>query len=238
MGYAFLPGFLSLERMAELTKWIREILSWSEKSGKHMIYFEDEEVSPGKKLANRIENFVPYHKGFNNFCSTSELMECIAILLGEEAVLFKDKINLKPPGGRPFTPHQDSSAGWSEYTDFFITAMVPIDENTVENGCLEISPKNYQRSLISKKWKPIEGEELELIQWQSMPMKPGDVLFFDSYMPHQSHKNYSEHPRRNLYLTFNRKDDGDFREKYYADKRRNYPPDCERQVGKTYFFRV
>jgi hypothetical protein len=32
--------------------------------------------------------------------------------------------------------------------------------------------------------------------------------------------------------------DGDHREKYFSDKRKNYPPDYEREPGKEYVFRV
>jgi hypothetical protein len=48
----------------------------------------------------------------------------------------------------------------------------------------------------------------------------------------------TQHPRRNLYLTFNRQRDGDFREQYFADKRRSFPPDFEREPGARYVFRV
>ena len=70
------------------------------------------------------------------------------------------------------------------------------------------------------------------------PMKPGDVAFFDCFVPHQSGPNLTDQPRRNLYLTFNRKRDGDHREEYFADKRRNFPPDFEREPVKTYEFKV
>lgn len=237
-GYAFLKGFLSPERVDIIRKWTEEIIAWPEAPGKYMKYFEDEEVAPGQRLVNRIENFVPYHEGLNQLCTRSELTECLEELLGGEALLFKDKVNLKPPRGRGFTPHQDQAAGWNAYAKFFVSALVPLDENTAENGCLEIFPENYGRTLISEEWKPIGGEELELITWESVPVSPGDVLFFDSYMPHQSHRNNTDQARRNLYLTFNLKSDGDHRAQYYADKRRNYPPECEREAGKTYVFKV
>jgi hypothetical protein len=44
--------------------------------------------------------------------------------------------------------------------------------------------------------------------------------------------------RRNLYLTYNRASEGDHREKYFADKRKSYPPDLEREPGKEYSFKV
>ena len=62
--------------------------------------------------------------------------------------------------------------------------------------------------------------------------------FFDSYTPHRSGPNLTDKPRRVLYVTYNRLSEGEHRATYYADKRRSYPPDCEREPGKTYVFRV
>ena len=50
-------------------------------------------------------------------------------LLGEEPVLFKEKVNFKLPGTRPDKLHQDQAAGWNAYTDFFVTMAVVIDAN-------------------------------------------------------------------------------------------------------------
>ena len=45
-------------------------------------------------------------------------------------------------------------------------------------------------------------------------------------------------PRRVLYVTYNRASEGDHRAAYFADKRKSYPPDIEREPGRTYVFRV
>jgi hypothetical protein len=44
--------------------------------------------------------------------------------------------------------------------------------------------------------------------------------------------------RRVLYATYNRAAEGDHRVRYFADKRKNFPPDIERDPNKTYVFRV
>ncbi len=48
----------------------------------------------------------------------------------------------------------------------------------------------------------------------------------------------TDRPRRVLYVTYNRASEGDHRARYVADKRANFPPDIEREPGKTYVFRV
>jgi 2-aminoethylphosphonate dioxygenase len=162
----------------------------------------------------------------------------VADLLGEPAVLFKDKINLKLPGGDGFEPHQDQQAGWSAYAPLFVTALVSIDESTEANGCLELAAGHHARGLIGREWAPLAGPDLAGVEFRPCPTKPGDALFFDSYVPHRSGPNLSEEPRRVLYVTYNRLADGDHRARYYADKRRAYPPDVEREPGTRYVYRV
>jgi len=53
---------------------------------------------------------------------------------------------------------------------------------------------------------------------------PGDVIFFDSFVPHASGPNRTAAPRRVLYVTYSRACDGDHRARYFADKRRDFPP--------------
>ena len=65
-----------------------------------------------------------------------------------------------------------------------------------------------------------------------------DAAFFDSYAPHRSHPNHTGKARRVLYITYNKASEGDSRQQYYADKRRNYPPDIEREPGNNYSFKV
>jgi len=84
----------------------------------------------------------------------------------------------------------------------------------------------------------LEGDQLKGIEFEKVRMEPGDVAFFDCFVPHQSAPNLTDQPRRNLYMTYNRSSEGDHRERYFADKRKSYPPDNERVEGKEYVFRV
>src|ERR1044071_7335107 len=79
----------------------------------------------------------PLPPGFAALCDGDKLRGFSSRLFGEPAVLFKDKINFKLPGGDGFKPHQDQQAGWSTYADVFLTAMVSIDDTTADNGCLD-----------------------------------------------------------------------------------------------------
>ena len=206
--------------------------------GKEMAYFENSLASPGARVLSRIEKFIEYEPALSQLVFDQRIVGPAADLLGDRAVLFKDKINFKMPGGGGFTPHQDIQPGWDTYAPYFLSVLVAIDANTVDNGCLELAAGHHRRGLIGRRWEPLEGEELAGLAFVPYPMAPGDVAFFDCFTPHQSKPNLTDQPRRNLYLTFNRAADGDFRDRYFADKRRSFPPDYEREPGATYLFRV
>jgi ectoine hydroxylase-related dioxygenase (phytanoyl-CoA dioxygenase family) len=206
--------------------------------GRQMVYFEDSLTAPGARVLSRIEKFVEYDDALSRLVFDERVVGPASELLGDRAVLFKDKINFKMPGGGGFTPHQDIQPGWDRYAPYFLSVLVAVDANTIENGCLELAAGHHRRGLIGRRWEPLHGEELAGIAFAPYPMAPGDMAFFDCFTPHQSAPNLTERPRRNLYLTFNRARDGDVRDRYFADKRTSFPPDHEREPGATYTFRV
>lgn len=237
-------GFLVCRRLfgpdevAELRRATDEVQAWPELPGAWMVYGEQSLREPGRRLVNRIENFYPHHPGFKAMFDGDKLLGRVSDLLGAPAVLFKDKINFKLPGGGGFEPHQDQQAGWSVYAPLFVTALVAIDGATEANGCLELAAGHHTRGLIGPEWAPLSEAALRGVHFVPYPTEPGDAVFFDSFVPHRSGPNLSDEPRRVLYVTYNRLADGDHRARYYAEKRRNYPPDVEREPGKQYVYRV
>ncbi len=206
--------------------------------GKEMAYFENDVLRKGERVLSRIEKFAEAHAPLGDLVLSEKIKDPVSQLLGGPAVLFKEKVNFKLPGGGGFEPHQDIQPGWDEYASYFISVLVAVDPSTVENGCLEMAAGHHTRGLIGQKWKPLSADELRGIDFKPYPMGPGDVAFFDCFVPHQSKPNLTTERRRNLYLTFNRSSEGDHREKYFSDKRKSYPPDAEREPGREYVFRV
>ena len=235
-GFLLVRGFYDQEEMKQITRWVDEVQAYPDAPGKYQRYYETSLLEPDKRMLNRLENFSPYHKGFELFFH-SKLEQAMSELFGEPAVLFKEKINFKLPGGGGFEPHQDHQAGWSTYCKICISALVGIDEATLENGCLEVAAGQHNKGMF-KEWEPLIEEDMQGMKFVAYPTKPGDVIFFDSFAPHRSEPNLSPKPRRLMYVTYNRLSEGDHRVQYYADKRKSYPQDCEREAGKEYVYRV
>ncbi len=237
-GFIVARRIYSAPEIRRLSDCIDALSSKKPGIGEEMVYFEDSLLQQGKRVLSRIEKFVERNEELKNLVYDPRMIGRAGELLNDEAVLFKEKINFKMSGGSGFAPHQDIQPGWDEYAPFFLSVLVTIDKSTIENGCLELASGQHTRGRIGRKWKPLEGDELKGIEFKPYPMEPGDVAFFDCFVPHQSKPNLTSAQRRNLYLTYNRLSDGDWREKYFADKRKSYPPDNEREPGKEYAFRV
>jgi ectoine hydroxylase-related dioxygenase (phytanoyl-CoA dioxygenase family) len=237
-GFLVLRGVFDADTVRTVTSWVDDLQSWPETPGRHMMYFETSNTELESRVLNRMENFVPFHPGMAELLRSQQLLGACSELFGEPAVLYKEKINFKLPGGGGFEAHQDSQAGWETYAKDYITAMVTVDRTTVENGCLEMGHWNHRRELIGNLWEPLTDDQLKEVEFVPLETEPGDVVFFDAYVPHRSAPNLTQTPRRVLYLTYNKLADGDFRERYYADKRRSYPPDCEREAGREYAYKV
>lgn len=219
---------------------VNEMDKWPDQAGKWMKYYEKNTLAPdGSKILQRIENFTQYNKGMDQLLNGEKLLGMVSSLFQERAVLYKEKINYKLPGGSGFAPHQDISAGWWMYGQtLHISALVTIDEAHEANGCLEVVYGKHKDGKLAPDWKEIPQEVCDQLKWVPTPTLPGDVVFFDSYVPHRSAPNRTDKPRRVLYATYAKLSEGDYRDKYYADKRLSFPPDIERDANKVYEYKI
>jgi len=230
-GFILLKNALTAEQKKNLISWIDDIQNWPATAGKWMLYFE---TINGKEALCRTENFLPYHDGVRNLLTEGELQRIISELLGCESCVFKEKINYKLSGGGGFPAHQDAPAFVHFGQKHHLTLNIAIDPATPENGCLEVSPGNRSDLLPQNVNGGISEDCEKSLSWVPVPLEPGDVLLFSSWLPHRSGKNNTQNSRRALYVTYNAKFDGDFRERYYKDKREKFPQKIERVPGKDY----
>jgi len=236
-GFLLVRALYSDDEVALISQWTDAIAAAPETPGKTMKYFETSRTDESRILS-RIENFVPYHEGFSELITRRRMLQAVDDLFGEPSVLFKDKINFKLPGADGFKEHQDVQAGWDDYAELHITAMIAIDETNAANGSLEMIPGMHNKGLLGEMWAPLTEADTGNNSYEAVHCLPGDAIFFDSYAPHRSMPNTTDEARRVLYITYNRASEGDHRAKYYSDKRKNYPPDVERDPNKNYAFKV
>lgn len=217
-GYVQFPSFLSETETNDLKEWVEQISSWPPDPEKWMHHFE--QIGPIARPA-RTEYIIDFHDGLRRLLTTGKVPETAGSLLGQPVVLYKEKINYKYPGGGGYAAHQDAPA--YEFVKLHITCSIAIDDATPENGCLYFAPELHREGLIHLNDQGcIEESKAKSLNWEPIPMKAGDALFFSSYAPHYSPSNQTDQSRRTLYLTYNALAEGDLRESYYADKRQAF----------------
>lgn len=223
-GVALVEDFLVGDDLAVLRGWIDEVESSPATPGGYLHY--DERVGAETSIRCRTENFVPFHPGLRKLLTEGPLLAMATALLGEEAILYKEKINYKNAGGAGFAAHQDAPA--YPFVQATITCMVAIDDTTVDNGCLDVVPGAHQSPLPTDDHGCIRRDIAESLPWEPVPTRSGSLLWFDWYTPHRSGTNRTTRPRRALYLTYNRASDGNRRDTYYAEKTRRLARNAER----------
>ena len=194
------------------------------------------------ELITRIEHFAQAEPSLTQLfgARSSRLLRAVARLVGEQRVaLFKEKLIPKLPGSEGFEPHQDVQAGWDAYpVERFYTAVVSVDRNTRANGCLQVVAGRHREGILGPMLEPLPPAVVDALDWRDVEMEPGDLLVFDSFVPHRSKPNLSSGTRRNFYVTFNGAREGDWRQAYYDAKARSFPPDVDRVEGKEYKYKV
>lgn len=241
-GFLVIKEFFSPGEMSKVSAWLDDLRDKQPAEGEEAKYYETSPVS-GENILVRIENVIgDYNREASDLLISDKAREALTQLLGEAPVLFKEKINYKLPGCRPDKLHQDQAAGWNAYCDFFITMAIAVDENRLDNGALSfMNSGNYEKRLMTEEWRPLTEEDPPYQpedEYVLLEADPGDVIFFDAYVPHGSPANTGSRSRRNIFLTFNKESDGDMREKYYRDKWASYAPNQADEARSDESFRV
>lgn len=227
-GYILLKNYFTQEEANKITEIADELENWDETKDKWMIYFEK------NRNKSRIEHFVYYHPTLHDLLA-SRVYPIVDTIFERKTFLFKDKLNWKHGGGDGFSAHQDHPA-WGDFEpDIYISAALFANNSTQKNGCLQFGRgKEKMTSLCSYNKDglgEITSDVEDKLEWNFTETTPRDLLLFDSYVPHRSYGNNTDHSRRIFYFTFNDIKYGYLYNKYFLNKKRFFPPEIER-TGK------
>jgi ectoine hydroxylase-related dioxygenase (phytanoyl-CoA dioxygenase family) len=206
-----------------------EVESWSAEADRlwHLPEVDDPRSSrvdwrttiAGTRTAERLDPVTDISPVFQHLSTDQRLLTLAGYLLGEEAILFKDKLIIKPPGVNGYPLHQDFA--YIEHFGFEgsqqLAVCIAIDATDVAAGPIEFFPFLHHRRLPSPPGRPGEADEaaLDMDSGELLQMEPGDMVIFSSLCPHRSAPNRSGHCRRLLFLTYNARSSGDFYDSYY-----------------------
>ena len=216
-GYLVLRDAFTAVQVGEVAAWVDEVAAWAQVDGPGLHHFEQTDTGP--TLA-RSEDLVGHHRGLRSLLTEGLVPDLAGELLGEPAALYKEKVNYKQPGGAGFAPHQDAPA--YRFVDFHVSCMLPLEPATEASGCLWVADGRPREVLAMDGLRGLSDEVVGALEWHPVELEPGDLLWFDSYVPHHSGTNVTDGARRALYLTYNAASAGDFRSTYYQDKQATF----------------
>ncbi|GAB5353924.1 hypothetical protein AAMO2058_000075800 [Amorphochlora amoebiformis] len=220
-GMLWIKNGLTLDEIDELPTLAAEAANLPKDKGPWLIHHEAVEAKGNRgeeKRLCRVENFCKHHKGWGDLCF-GIVQDVVSQVEREPAVLFKDKLNYKGPGGGGFLCHQDATAyATDDLAKRHVSVMVAIDASTKENGCLQVAAGRHNEGVFGHENGVMYGSIESKMHFTDVLVQPGDIVLFDSYLPHKSDGNATNGWRRLAYLTFNKKSEGDLHEDYYRKK--------------------
>lgn len=229
-------GYLVLRRMlpptvaASLGRWADEVAALPEVPGRQGVYHEPSLKHHGHCLLERVERVTPFHEGFNRLALA--VAGPAGQLLGDAALLLAERLEYVQPGRDGCAPRRDAAEPWMAYGEGFITAMVAIDPASVDQACVEIAPAQHRHGL-HRPSPTLDGATIAALDFQPVPVEPGDLLFLDPYAPYRIRRNRGSAARRQFRILFNRLADGDQQARFYAEKQRRDPPDIKRLLAQA-----
>lgn len=160
-----------------------------------------------------IEPFAHLSEPLDRWAHDPRFIDPMKDLVGDPAPqLFTEKLNLKRPhlgGANPL--HQDYPY-WRRVADEpaeVFTAMLFLDDSTLENGCLHVVPGSHRQG----QWKnrtdgdSFAANEVDVSAYPEVTPVPlearaGSVVMFGAFLVHQSAPNLSDLSRRAILYSY------------------------------------
>ncbi|KAJ7054263.1 hypothetical protein C8F01DRAFT_500860 [Mycena amicta] len=220
-GFYAKNGFIVLECPSpklsnDLTTWTKEVKNWPHKPNAWLHYEEID--AQGIRTLTTTENFADHHLGFSELFRGESMRGLLKSLLGEEMLLFKEKINYKAARSGGFKAHTDAPAYITiPNIGHVVAVMIAIDAQTAENGCLEVVPGSHQVNIPVGKDHCLDDDWIASQTWVPLHLAPGQIVMFDSNLAHRSAENMTDSGRAAIFATYNARDSaGDQRAAYYG----------------------
>jgi ectoine hydroxylase-related dioxygenase (phytanoyl-CoA dioxygenase family) len=206
----FLPGQLEALR-SEADRLLRLCTDQAERYAKRIEWEVDhlaaEQRGGMERVIRKLEPVSDLSPLYADFAFHPGVVDPMMQILDGPVELFEDKLNLKLPGGSPYPWHQDWVCCWRAHSDQLVTCFIYLDDADEVNGCLWVIPGSH----IGKPMCPFKpGSRFEIdpayvdqSKAVPVPLKAGEMIFFDPYLLHYSDLNRSSSPRRAIIYTYN-----------------------------------
>ena len=214
-GYLTAPAVVTPQESAELRAESDRLLGLCSSEPERYndrIQWETDYVDPERRammdrVVRMVEPVVDIGSVFADLAHHPGIVDQVGAIFNEPVELFEDKLNLKLAGGSSYPWHQDWVCCWRAQTDELITCFVYLDDASRDNGCLEVMPGSHlgkpQLPFKAGSRFEIDPEHVPASRGVPVPLRAGDMIFFDPYLLHYSNVNRSTISRRAIIFTYN-----------------------------------
>jgi ectoine hydroxylase-related dioxygenase (phytanoyl-CoA dioxygenase family) len=214
-GYLTAPSVVSAQHLARLREESDRVLQlcagdphrYAARIQWEVDYLTEGERAGMERVIRKLEPVSDLSPIFADLAFHPGIVEPVRAIFGEPVELFEDKLNLKLPGGSPYPWHQDWVCCWQAHSDELLTCFIYLDDADASNGCLQVIPGSHadKRRYPFKPGDHFEVDSTSVPHEKAVPvpLKAGDMIFFDAYLLHYSDLNRSTVPRRSIIYTYN-----------------------------------
>jgi hypothetical protein len=163
-------------------------------------------------LVQALEAFAHLSDDLHRWALDPRLIDPCKDAVGDDKLaLFTEKMTLKRARkGGNIVLHQDFPY-WADLAPIaprVITALIFLDDATIENGCLEVVPGSHREGTPTR--RTVDGfgsNEIDPLQYDLSRLLPvevpaGSVVFFGPMLVHRSRSNHSDADRRALLYSY------------------------------------
>lgn len=193
----------------------------------------------GEIVLDRLDPVEDISDVFRQLNQNEKLMAVIENIFAEPAMVMKEKLIYKTPGTSGFGAHRDApyfciSGVPDEKT---VSVSIALDAANEENGCIQFYPELRDKKLKSlpHEERDISDDEIEGIEPLAPCLQPGDVVIFDSLVPHRSGFNHSTESRRTYLITYVPANYPDSRKKYYEKRFQQQQAERESEIEGPFY---
>lgn len=204
------PGAFAAMR-AELETWVEESRAHGENYGETLMGAPRFDLEPGHTATaprlRRVNNPAEVSETYRSVAFDGPLAEMAAALVGPDVKFLHGKINLKLPGTKTRVDYHQDFAYVPHTNSDVLTALLMLDDMTLENGCLMVVPGSHREGQASL-WAgerftgSVSPEKAAECARRAVPItgQAGDVCLMHAKLLHGSEPNASASQRR-LYIS-------------------------------------
>ncbi len=225
-GFLKVPGLIAADDIARLLAWTEDLMTGRVQVPGAEFQPSDKPNPDFLQKFTRVHMLHRLHETAEWGLLHPRVLDVLEALIGPDVTALQSMLFFNPPGRGGQGWHQDAYY-IRTYPETLIGAWIALEEADVDNGCLWVAPGSSREPIYMAEgqdgWVHANGvfgdmqfavnasnldDELNSLSKVAarypdvtpVPMKPGDVLFFESHLLHRSYPNRTEDRLRRAYV--------------------------------------